>query len=137
MRSFSFVLLRQLHFRSSSSPTPFGSSAPRLTLYDHLSPNTLTSLERLLLHTLSHEPSQSVRRKDGETQPGAFFLLAYVLLTFLPLHTSHLTFRLLFISPPSSVLFAPITFVSSLSFHFALLFSSSSSRRSRVGPPSR
>ncbi|TFY78196.1 hypothetical protein EWM64_g5813 [Hericium alpestre] len=64
MRSFSFVLLRRLLFRTSSIQT---TKAARVTLYDHLSSQTLTTLERLLLHSLSHEPSQVVRRKAVDT----------------------------------------------------------------------
>ncbi|KAJ2911702.1 hypothetical protein MD484_g8710, partial [Candolleomyces efflorescens] len=71
MRSFSLVLLRRLLFRSAPltiQPTgPQRQPIPRLTLYDHLSAQTLTTLERLLLHSLSHEPSQSVRRKSVDT----------------------------------------------------------------------
>lgn len=40
---------------------------PRLTLYDQLSSQTLTTLERLLLHSLSHELSPLVRRKSVDT----------------------------------------------------------------------
>ncbi|TFK34400.1 ARM repeat-containing protein [Crucibulum laeve] len=82
MRSFSLVLLRRLLFRpapsslppsslppslSSSSSYPHPSNQPRLTLYDHLSSQTLTTLERLLLHSLAHEPSALVRRKSVDT----------------------------------------------------------------------
>ncbi|RXW25102.1 hypothetical protein EST38_g773 [Candolleomyces aberdarensis] len=71
MRSFSLVLLRRLLFRSAplsvQPPGPQRQPLPRLTLYDHLSAQTLTTLERLLLHSLSHEPSQSVRRKSVDT----------------------------------------------------------------------
>lgn len=72
MRSFSLVLLRRLLFRPSSSQQqapqpPTGPSGPRLTLYDQLSSNTLSTLERLLLHSLSHEPSSVVRRKSVDT----------------------------------------------------------------------
>ena len=69
MRSFSLVLLRRLLFRpapatnSNSNPT----SVPRLTLYDHLSHQTLATLERLLLFSLSHEASSHVRRKTVDT----------------------------------------------------------------------
>ncbi|KAG6856072.1 hypothetical protein H0H87_007683 [Tephrocybe sp. NHM501043] len=73
MRSFSLVLLRRLLFRpsthpssSSSIPQPHtkpGSSA----LYDHLSSSTLATLERLLLHSLLHEPNPKVRRNAVET----------------------------------------------------------------------
>ncbi|TFK20034.1 ARM repeat-containing protein [Coprinopsis marcescibilis] len=69
MRSFSLVLLRRLLFR----PPPTSSQAPqrpndsRLVLYDHLSANTITTLERLLLHSLSAETSPSVRRKSVDT----------------------------------------------------------------------
>ncbi|PPR07809.1 hypothetical protein CVT24_002881 [Panaeolus cyanescens] len=64
MRSFSLVLLRRLLFRTSPSPSP---TASRLTLYDQLSHQTLTTLERLLLYTLSHETSAAVRRKAIDT----------------------------------------------------------------------
>jgi len=66
MRSFSLVLLRRLLFRSApgTSPTP---PATRLTLYDHLSHQTLATLERLLLFSLSHEASSTVRRKCVDT----------------------------------------------------------------------
>ncbi|KIK57273.1 hypothetical protein GYMLUDRAFT_263322 [Collybiopsis luxurians FD-317 M1] len=85
MRSFSLVLLRRLLFRPvptpsqstdsssgpSSSQNPLSSfhslSAPRLTLFDHLSTSALTNLERLLLHSLSHEPAATVRRKTVDT----------------------------------------------------------------------
>jgi hypothetical protein len=90
MRSFSLVLLRRLLFRaaptssdqslSASSNSPLTGTLqhqqqqayqshqhPRLTLYDHLSPQTLTTLERLLLHSLGHESSALVRRKTVDT----------------------------------------------------------------------
>lgn len=38
-----------------------------MTLYDHLSVQTLATVERLLLHSLSHEPSEVVRRKAVDT----------------------------------------------------------------------
>ncbi|KAF9218740.1 ARM repeat-containing protein [Gyrodon lividus] len=64
MRSFSLVLLRRLLFR----PAPHQQQKePRSTLYDHMSSQALTTLERLLLHSLSHEPSDSVRRKTVDT----------------------------------------------------------------------
>ncbi|KAJ7031912.1 hypothetical protein C8F04DRAFT_1185376, partial [Mycena alexandri] len=85
MRSFSLVLLRRLLFRPSPTSTTQPNSAstspltgtlqhqqqqayqsqnlPRLTLYDHLSSQTLTTLERLLLHSLQQESSSLVRRK--------------------------------------------------------------------------
>jgi len=64
MRSFSLVLLRRLLFRASP-----GSSAksPRMTLYDRLSSQTLTTIERILLHSLLHEQIDSVRRKAVDT----------------------------------------------------------------------
>ena len=68
MRSFSLVLLRRLLFMPSPGTTT--SKTPpvaRLTLYDHLSSQTLATLERLLLFSLSHETSQSVRRKSVDT----------------------------------------------------------------------
>ena len=64
MRSFSLVLLRRLLFR----PTPHHSSnSVATTLYDHLSAQTLATLERLLLHSLIHEPVPVVRRKAADT----------------------------------------------------------------------
>ncbi|CAL1712081.1 unnamed protein product [Somion occarium] len=59
MRSFSLVLLRRLLFRSPVNQ--------RLSLYDQLSAHALSTLERLLLHSLSHEPSVVVRRKAVDT----------------------------------------------------------------------
>ncbi|TFK68992.1 ARM repeat-containing protein [Pluteus cervinus] len=71
MRSFSLVLLRRLLFRTAPNaqavPANPTRPAPRLTLYDHLSANTLNTLERLLLHSLSHEPTPLVRRKTVDT----------------------------------------------------------------------
>ncbi|KAJ7016005.1 armadillo-type protein [Mycena alexandri] len=89
MRSFSLVLLRRLLFRPSPTSTTQPNSAstspltgtlqhqqqqayqsqnlPRLTLYDHLSSQTLTTLERLLLHSLQQESSSLVRRKTVDT----------------------------------------------------------------------
>jgi hypothetical protein len=64
MRSFSLVLLRRLLFRASPPPT---SKSPRLTLYDRLSAQTLTSIERILLHSLLHEQTDTVRRKAVDT----------------------------------------------------------------------
>jgi len=68
MRSFSLVLLRRLLFRSAPQTTP-ASQPPvtRLTLYDHLSHQTLATLERLLLFSLSHETSANVRKKGVDT----------------------------------------------------------------------
>jgi len=68
MRSFSLVLLRRLLFRAAPGTTT--SRTPpvaRLTLYDHLSHQTLSTLERLLLFALSHETSSNVRRKSVDT----------------------------------------------------------------------
>lgn len=62
MRSFSLVLLRRLLFR----PAP-NYPRPLPTLYDHLPTQTLATLERLLLHSLSHEISPAVRRKTVDT----------------------------------------------------------------------
>lgn len=75
MRSFSLVLLRRLVFRpaptSTSQPTSVlaaVSAAPnRTTLYDHLSAQTLSTLERLLLFSLAHETAPGVRRKTVDT----------------------------------------------------------------------
>ncbi|KAF5311379.1 hypothetical protein D9611_012539 [Ephemerocybe angulata] len=53
------------------SPPPtalsFAAAPPRFSLYDHLSSQTLTTLELLLLRSLSHEPSPSVRKKSVNT----------------------------------------------------------------------
>lgn len=59
MRSFSLVLLRRLLFRS-----PVGQ---RLLLYDRLSASSLQTLERVLLHSLAHEPNAAVRRRAVDT----------------------------------------------------------------------
>jgi hypothetical protein len=65
MRSFSLVLLRRLLFRvSPAAPQPH---QPRLTLYDRLSSNTLTTLQRLFLNLLSNEHVQDVRKKAVDT----------------------------------------------------------------------
>ncbi|KAN0081729.1 Armadillo-type fold [Tylopilus felleus] len=64
MRSFSVVLLRRLLFRSAPHQQQ---KEPRSTLYDQLSSQALTTLERLLLHSLSHELTDSVRRKSVDT----------------------------------------------------------------------
>ncbi|KAJ6627915.1 ARM repeat-containing protein [Mycena sp. CBHHK59/15] len=50
-----------------SADTEVSHHHPRLTLYDHLSSQTLTTLERLLLHSLGHESSTLVRRKTVDT----------------------------------------------------------------------
>ncbi|KAF8637684.1 hypothetical protein AX16_010759 [Volvariella volvacea WC 439] len=68
MRSFSLVLLRRLLFRSSpSSKTDSLNPGPRLTLYDHLSNQTISTIERLLLYSLLREPSLVVRHKTVDT----------------------------------------------------------------------
>jgi importin-5 len=82
MRQFSLVLLRRLLFRSAPISTsqqqqqnlPQHSGVPsstlstgRQTLYDQLSSNALTTLERLLLFSLAHETSATVRRKSVDT----------------------------------------------------------------------
>lgn len=64
MRSFSLVLLRRLLLRASTPATP---NSAALTLYDQLPSNTLSSIERLLLHTVAHEPATVVRRKAVDT----------------------------------------------------------------------
>ena len=66
MRSFSLVLLRRLLFRPSAGSASTPKNA-RLTLYDRLSSQTLTQIERVLLHALSHEPVDVVRRKAVDT----------------------------------------------------------------------
>ena len=47
---------------SNSTSTP-SANLPRLTLYDHLSHQTLATFERLLLFSLSHEASPHVRHR--------------------------------------------------------------------------
>jgi len=64
MRSFSLVLLRRLLFRPSPQHS---SNSVTTTLYDHLSAQTLATLERLLLHSVIHEPVPVVRRKAADT----------------------------------------------------------------------
>ncbi|KZT64897.1 ARM repeat-containing protein [Daedalea quercina L-15889] len=59
MRSFSLVLLRRLLFRATSQT--------RLSLYDHLSAQSVANLERILLYSLLHEPAAVVRRKAVDT----------------------------------------------------------------------
>ncbi|KAG6825124.1 hypothetical protein H0H92_004620 [Tricholoma furcatifolium] len=76
MRSFSLVLLRRLLFRPAPGaashppqhPHPHHPSArPPAALFDHLSAQTITTLERLLLHSLGQEPIPKVRRASVET----------------------------------------------------------------------
>ncbi|KAK7458738.1 importin subunit beta-3 [Stygiomarasmius scandens] len=57
---------------ATSGPRPAGGSfyslnAPRLSLYDHMSTPALQTLEKLLLYSLIHETSASVRRKAVDT----------------------------------------------------------------------
>lgn len=59
MRSFSLVLLRRLLFRSSNDQ--------RLPLYDQLSADSLSAIEKLLLHSLLHERSLVVKRRAVDT----------------------------------------------------------------------
>ncbi|THU84282.1 ARM repeat-containing protein [Dendrothele bispora CBS 962.96] len=67
MRSFSLVLLRRLLFRPVPQSSFYSLTAPRLTLYDHLSTPALQTLEKLLLHSLINEANESVRRKAVDT----------------------------------------------------------------------
>lgn len=55
MRSFSLILLRRLLFRPATTRRPM--------LYDQLSAPGLSTLERILLHSLAHEPVSIVRRR--------------------------------------------------------------------------
>jgi hypothetical protein len=64
MRSFSIVLLRRLLLRNSPQQP---SKLSNLTLYDHFSSQGLVNLEHQLLHSLSHERSNSVRRNLTDT----------------------------------------------------------------------
>lgn len=64
MRSFSLVLLRRLLLRTAGPPA---SNGPPPTLYDQLPNNTLSSIERLLLNSVAHEPATVVRRKAVDT----------------------------------------------------------------------
>ena len=59
MRSFSLILLRRLLFRSPVNQ--------RVPLYDRLSNWSLQTLERVLLHSLAHEPLPPVRRRAVDT----------------------------------------------------------------------
>ncbi|KAL7277457.1 hypothetical protein ACG7TL_008378 [Trametes sanguinea] len=59
MRSFSLVLLRRLLFRPLSTQ--------RLALYDQLPAPVINTLERILLHSLLHEPAPVVRHKSVDT----------------------------------------------------------------------
>ena len=59
MRSFSLVLLRRLLFRTPANQ--------RVPLYDVLSAECLSTIERLLLHSLAQEPSLAVRHKAVDT----------------------------------------------------------------------
>ncbi|PPQ86212.1 hypothetical protein CVT25_006892 [Psilocybe cyanescens] len=97
MRSFSLVLLRRLLFRPAPINTANGNTLAtpnhpqpdllhqqhhhlqqqqqqqqsiahgRSSLYDHLSHQTLSTLERLLLFSLAHESAPGVRRKTVDT----------------------------------------------------------------------
>lgn len=68
--SLIFVLLRLLLFRPApgqhqSQPNQ-GAQASRLSLYDHLASNALSTIERLL-HSLSHKPSVVIHHKPVDT----------------------------------------------------------------------
>jgi importin-5 len=67
MRTFSLVLLRRLLFRSIPNAPPPTQAAVQNTLYDHLPESTRCSLERSVLSCLTHELSESVRRKAADT----------------------------------------------------------------------
>ncbi|KAJ7594828.1 armadillo-type protein [Mycena floridula] len=67
MRSFSLVLLRRLLFRPRPQLTSSTTPGTALSLYDHLSIQTLTTLEKLLLHSLMHERAYGVRIKSVDT----------------------------------------------------------------------
>jgi hypothetical protein len=67
MRSFAFVLLRRFLFRPLAQPQPPQVEAQPQTLYDHLSSDTLSAIQQLLLHSFSHEPTSAVRQASVET----------------------------------------------------------------------
>jgi importin-5 len=69
MRSLAFVLLRRFLFLPP--PQPLSTQVAdihlsRPTLYDHLSANSLFTLERLLLYSFEYEPVTSVRQAAVE-----------------------------------------------------------------------
>ena len=64
MRFFSLVLLRHFPFRASPDSS---AKSPCITLYDRISNQTLTTIERILLHSLLYEQIDSVRRKAVDT----------------------------------------------------------------------
>lgn len=71
MRSFAFVLLRRFLSRSLSSSqlqslqTPVSSALPQ-TLYHSLSPDCISAIEHLALHSFIHEPASTVRQAAAE-----------------------------------------------------------------------
>jgi hypothetical protein len=72
MRSLSLVLLRRILFRPLRPQALFNPNAKtqatqRVTLHGQLSDDTLDTLEGLLLHSLMHEPSATVRHKSIDT----------------------------------------------------------------------
>ena len=69
MRSLAFVLLRRFLFLPPPQPLSTqvaDTHVSRPTLYDHLSANSLFTLERLLLYSFEHEPVTSVRQAAVE-----------------------------------------------------------------------
>jgi len=70
MRSLALVLLRRFLFLPSQqlqSAQMNDTHVSHLTFYDHLSSNSLFSLECLLLYSLEHEPVTAVRQASIET----------------------------------------------------------------------
>lgn len=72
IRSLSLVLLRRILFRpllpqALFNPNAQSELAPPANLYGQLSADTLDMLEGLLLHSLSYEPSPTVRHKSIDT----------------------------------------------------------------------
>jgi importin-5 len=67
MRSFSLVLLRRLLLRTTPLGARNGSGAQTLSLYDQLPASTLSSIEQVLLHSVSNESAALVRHKAVDT----------------------------------------------------------------------
>jgi hypothetical protein len=62
MRSLAFILLRRFLFLPPPQLRIEDIHVSPPALYDHLPPNTLLTVERLLLYSLAHEPVPAVRQ---------------------------------------------------------------------------